>query len=44
MTVTRPAAESWMSTSSLSPPFMKRSEDECGVNVSFVASSGLGGA
>ena len=33
-----------MSITSLSPALMNRSDDECGVNVSSVASSGLGGA
>src|SRR5947208_2760400 len=44
MTVTRPASESWMSTTSLSFAFMNRSDELCGVNVSSVAPSGLGGA
>ena len=44
MTLTSPADVSWMSTRDRSPPFMNRSEDECGVKVSSVAKSGLGGA
>jgi hypothetical protein len=44
MTATNPADVSWMSTRSRSPPLMNRSEDACGVKVSSVASSGLGGA
>jgi hypothetical protein len=44
MAVTSPSGLSWMSISSLSPAFMNKSEDECGVNVSAVAPSGLGGA
>src|SRR5215471_1566917 len=42
--VKSPSAVSWMLTVSSSPPFMKRSREESGVNVAPVASTGFAGA